>query len=217
MRNLLITLLICITLNSFSQDGRFNMSDVGKDFRGYVVLANHDTIKGSINLKHMYSMQKAPLFSPDSKDFKYVNRRYVPDGVICYELLNDTKWYSSKFVKLNAPKDFMRLERETFLLVYINGPISVFEYNFYEYDPADPSKNQAAEYIQFPNGKAVTAPNLLFGFKNKMSDYVKDYPELATKIRNKEKGYEVTNVYDIIKEYNAWYLARNPGFTIMKK
>jgi len=50
-----------------------------------------------------------------------------------------------------------------------------------------------------------------------MSEYVKDYPELAAKITAKEKGYGFTSINSIVREYNTWYMGKNPGFTIIEK
>lgn len=40
-------------------------------------------------------------------------------------------------------------------------------------------------------------------FAQKMSDFVSDNEELASKVRNKEKGYKMLNMLNIIDEYNA--------------
>ena len=42
-----------------------------------------------------------------------------------------------------------------------------------------------------------------------MSEYVKDYVELAQKIANKTEGYKNINIEAIIREYNDWYLSNN--------
>ncbi|MGB6269539.1 MAG: hypothetical protein WBF67_11080, partial [Olleya sp.] len=55
------------------------------------------------------------------------------------------------------------------------------------------------DYLKF------ASPKLLFSFKNVMSKYVSDYPELAKKIEDKEKGYKVLAILKIIDEYNAHF------------
>jgi hypothetical protein len=47
--------------------------------------------------------------------------------------------------------------------------------------------------------------SMLLGFAKKGSELVKEYPELAKKIANKEKGYGVTKLEEIVAEYNDWY------------
>ena len=41
-------------------------------------------------------------------------------------------------------------------------------------------------------------------FAKKMPPIISDYEELATKVANKEKGYKWLNLFEVIKEYNAW-------------
>jgi hypothetical protein len=72
-------------------------------------------------------------------------------------------------------------------------------------------------YIQLPDKKIVDVSSMVMGFPKKMSEYVKDYPELAAKITNKEKGYGFTNINAVVREYNEWYLKKDPGFTIVEK
>jgi len=55
------------------------------------------------------------------------------------------------------------------------------------------------EYLKF------ASPKLLFSFKKVMSKYLADYPELAKKVKDKEKGYRILAVLKIIKEYNAHF------------
>ena len=37
-----------------------------------------------------------------------------------------------------------------------------------------------------------------------MAHLVKDYPDLARKIRNEEEGYRYKDLEKIIREYNGW-------------
>lgn len=72
----------------------------------------------------------------------------------------------------------------------------------------DGSKIQT-ELMAVKDGKKqlkFTSPKVLFSFKNVMSKYVSDYPELAKKIKNKEKGYRILAILKIINEYNAHFV-----------
>jgi len=51
----------------------------------------------------------------------------------------------------------------------------------------------------------IGSPTFMMNFKKNMSEYVSDYPELAAKIKNKEKGYKMLARDKIIIEYNKWY------------
>jgi hypothetical protein len=48
------------------------------------------------------------------------------------------------------------------------------------------------------------ALGFIMKFKKKMSAYLSDYPELASKIANKEPGYTADDLQKIIEEYNSW-------------
>lgn len=207
-----ILILNFLAISAYSQNGSFKDSEVGSAFKGFVIMENNDTVKGIIKVDRMYEMQYAPTITPE-KQVKYV--WFTWEYVKYYQLDNSSKWYSTKFYNIKAPADDKRKGLGTFLLVHIYGPITVFHYNLYDPSIIHPTDTKT-EYIQFPNGEVVMAPTLAIGFRKKMSEYVKDYPELATKIANKEKGYGVLNVYDIINEYNSWYLAKNPNFNLLR-
>ena len=192
--------LTLFILNSFAQDGsKYDGARVGEYIRGFLIDETNDTIRGNINWKIHYRQQEYVAMESDNKDFR--TRSFLPKNVKYYELENNTKWFSTKFTVLKAPEDNKRNDKETFLLVYINGPITVFNYNFYD-SKTNPPTNDTPEYLQLPNGEVIIASSLILGFKKKMAEMVKDYPELAAKITNKEKGYGILGIYDIVREYN---------------
>ena len=43
----------------------------------------------------------------------------------------------------------------------------------------------------------------------KISKLVEDYPELSSKIANKEKGYGIMNMASIADEYNLFWKGKN--------
>jgi hypothetical protein len=216
MRINLIVLLSFIMMSTFAQSGStFNASQVGQNFKGFKVTVKHDTIKGSIYFSTQDMMQMA-------FEMKDQNNQGVWDNnwkyVICYQIENDTKWFSTMNTTLKAPADPKRLTEgtESFLLCQEVGPITLFEYNFVDYK-ASPRTSEVKTYLQLPNGDVVDVSSLLLGYAKKMSGYVKDYPELAAKITNKEKGYGLLNINNVVREYNTWYMSKNPGFSIIKK
>lgn len=213
MKKLLFVLLPFIMLNTFAQSSRFNVTDLGKNFKGFRVTDKHDTIRGSFIVYLQFIMQTGcQMQDADGKEL-YGNNW---ENTISYELENGLKWYSTKHTTLTPPDDKKRIGDECFLHVLEAGPITLFDYNFYDAG-ATPEINTVKTYIQLPDGKVVDASGLLLGFPKKMSEYVKDFTELATKITNKEKGYGFANINSVVREYNTWYLAKNPGFTIMNK
>jgi hypothetical protein len=58
------------------------------------------------------------------------------------------------------------------------------------------------------NATPVTIAYFGLGFAKKLSQYLSDYPELSKKVADKEKGYGMLKLLDIIAEYNSWYASR---------
>lgn len=211
----LLTILLSFTLvTGFAQKGRYNAADIDKDFPGFMVTEKHDTVKGTFRI-YLPEMMQIGCQMKDSKGESLYGNTW--NNVICYEIENGTKWYSTKFTKLKAPADPKRTGggAETFVIVVEKGPITLFDYFFV--DPsATPEKREQKSYMQLPEGEVVDVSSMLLGFAKKMPGYVKDFPELADKITKKEKGYGAMGINAIVREYNEWYLQKNPDFTIFK-
>jgi len=208
MKKLLTFLLSFIMLTSFAQTSRFNPTDLGKNFKGFRIDEKHDTIQGSFVQFIQFIMQTGCQMSDVNGKELYGN---TWDNTIYYEMENGLKWYSTKFTTLTPPADKIRIGDECFMHVMEAGPITLYDYNFYDAG-ATPEINEVKTYIQLPNIEVVDVSGMLIGFPKKMSAYVKDFPELAAKITNKEKGYGFTNINSIVREYNTWYMSQNPGF-----
>lgn len=73
----------------------------------------------------------------------------------------------------------------------------------------DESELWKDEFGKKENEKTLTRFDFKFllKFAKNMSEYVKDYMELAQKIANKKEGYKNINIEAIIREYNDWYLS----------
>jgi hypothetical protein len=215
MKNLLIVLLSFVMIGTFAQSGsRFNASDVGQNFKGFMVTLKHDTIKCSFTIVTQDFMQLS-CSANDLNGKQLWGNSW--NNIITYQIENNTKWYSTMLTTLKAPADPKRTggATESFLLCQEVGPITLFDYNFVDYK-ANPVINEVKSYMQLPNGEVVDISSLLLGYAKKMSGYVKDYPELAARITNKEKGYGMLNINNVVREYNTWYMSKNPGFTIFK-
>ena len=215
MKKLLIVVLVFVSFSAFGQKGKFNASQIGSDFKGLLVNEAGDTIKGSLRIYAMWQMQMGPALTPDDKNlgpqnFNYQNTKY-------YESENGNKWYSTKFTNLKPPADPKRPGGSdvTFLLAVESGPITLFDYDFMD-ESVTPLTEEVKSYMQLPSGEVIDVSSLLLGFPKKMSGYVSNYPELAKKITDKEKGYGALGLNAIVREYNEWYIAKNPGFTLMK-
>jgi len=216
MKKLLILTLSFVMLSTYAQKGKYNVADQFKDFKGFLITETGDTVKGTVKILDMFQMQMYPPFKAD--DTSLPSQIGGRDNSKYYESENGTKWYSTKFTNLKAPDDPKKPggpTPQTFLLTIEGGPITLFDYNFLD-ESVSPTKNEIKSYMQLQNGDLVEVASLLLGFPKKMSGWVSDYPELAKKIADKEKGYGVLGLNAIVREYNAWYIAKNPGFSMLK-
>ena len=203
-------------MSTIAQSGsKFNPSEVKQVLKGFLVTEKHDTLRGTFEIYTQDLMQLGCQMSDQNGKMLYGN---TWNNIITYQIENNTKWFSTKFTTLKAPTDPKRQGggTESFLLCEEVGPISLYEYNFVDYKVLPPT-SEVKTYMQLPDGEVVDISSLLLGYVKKMSGYVKDYPELAAKITNKEKGYGMLNINDVVREYNTWYMSKNPGFTIFKK
>jgi hypothetical protein len=216
MKFILIVLLSFVMMSTIAQSGsKFNPSEVKQVLKGFLVTEKHDTLRGTFEIYTQDLMQLGCQMSDQNGKMLYGN---TWNNIITYQIENNTKWFSTKFTTLKAPTDPKRQGggTESFLLCEEVGPISLYEYNFVDYKVLPPT-SEVKTYMQLPDGEVVDISSLLLGYVKKMSGYVKDYPELAAKITNKEKGYGMLNINDVVREYNTWYMSKNPGFTIFKK
>lgn len=216
MKKLLIVLLSFVMTGTFAQSGsKFNAADVGQTFKGFMVTVKHDTIKCTFTIMTQDFMQLS-CSANDLNGNQLWGNSFA--NIITYQIENKTKWFSTMLTTLKAPADPKRIGggTEAFLLCQEVGPITLFDYNFVD-NNASPVKNEMKSYMQLPNGEVIDLAGLLLGFAKKMSGYVSDDPELAAKITNKEKGYGVLNINNVVREYNTWYMSKNPNFSIIKK
>lgn len=188
-------------------------------YPGYVITHDDDTIFGYIKLNNYVDNQQKALFYNNPDDEKY-SVKYKPKDIKAYKV--GPRYYESfKFWPETEDRGFH------FFLRLIEGPISFYKWY---YEPVEKSKQR----VQVNDDGVITEFDMSFSenklsteliaiklggepeqldklkfvtnFKKNMSKYLEDYPELASKIANKEEGYSNADIEDIILEYNAWYL-----------
>jgi hypothetical protein len=115
-------------------------------------------------------------------------------------------------------------KKRVFLLRDVTGPISLYTYYV---DPSEAGKDRIKRNAKLPEEKRdykmdestlqftsfglkggvltdMSGPSWIMNYKKTMSEYVSDYPELAKKIADKEKGYGFINKLKHVYEYNDW-------------
>lgn len=217
MKKLLLLLALLISAGLMAQEDQEEVK-LWTIYPGYVITHSDDTIHGYIKLNNLANNQQKAFFysNPDDEDYTV---KYKPKDIKAYKV--GPRYYESfKFWPETEDRGMH------FFLKVIDGPISFYKWY---YEPVEQSKNRiqidddgiskidlsfseanlSTELIGIKLGgepEQLDKLKYITNFKKNMSKYLEDYPELATKIANKEEGYSSENIEEIIIEYNDWYL-----------
>lgn len=177
----------------------FAQSDyvIGRFYEGYIILPDGSREDGFIKYDIFNEMQGAIVFATDPKS-RRTRTTYKPKTLQGYKVADRT-WHSVLFKDIIGPKmqRFLQLESDGFIKLY-------------QYYPNEGNRPDDAQVvIQKGDEVAFNQGSLLTGFHKKVGELVSEHEELAAKVRNKEKGYKLLQLYDIIDEYNTWYQANH--------
>jgi len=181
----------------YEPDWSGKVYQVGKIYPGYYVTNTRDTVFGYFMHDNQKGNQKKCRFYANEMD-KKPSQEFKPEDIKSYKVgdkLYRTLNYSGGL--LNKPLRF--------LLVTNDGAVT--EFVFYSEDgemAAQPLFHKPFDPLHFD---PTPLSSFALGYAKKLSEYLSDYPALAKKISDKEKGYGVLNILAVIDEYNAWYAA----------
>lgn len=213
MKKTLFLLVLFVSSISFSQVDD-NWEEKSKKLPGWVITNNGEKIEGYLKrFLKIKSQRKVKFFKTlDSKPVVY-----GPKDLKAYKIADD--YYES------LPYEGFSGKKKVFLLRSVEGRITLFNY----YDLVEDDKGREMSFSSGKNTEIVLdfdghkieqrvlaikdgkerlkfgTTKFVFSFKKVMSKYVADYPELAKKIKKKEKGYRLLSLYKIIDEYNAHF------------
>jgi len=216
MKHLVLVFTVLISGLGFSQIDD-NWEDVSEKLPGYVITNKGEKIEGYLKrFLKIKSQRKVKFFKTlDSKPVVY-----GPKDLKAYKIENDD--YETH------PYEGLSGKTKVFLLRTVDGKISLFDYYIRVEDDqgkemtlskkgntevsldfdgtkiqteilAVKDEKKGKKYLKFASSKVI------FSFKGVMSKYVSDYPELAKKIKNKDKGYRILAILKIVNEYNAHF------------
>ncbi len=186
-------------------------------------------ISSSTVYKTPESVEKLDLIGKPVRGYYIDKNGKRINAVIKYQNVETLKNMNSTFLLYNIAyneKGFTEDESNNFRSILMKKDVKEFHLADFTYYKVNVSAlNPGGEWrvqsgdISYTTGKYIykvgDSPKeesmLVMGFKNSMSKLTADYAELSSKIKNKEKGYKFTNVENIIKEYNEWYLKQYPG------
>lgn len=147
------------------------------------------------------------------------------EGKILYqapEIMHDQNKYLVTYDEHGTKKNWSKGEIEAF---YVAGQLYIFTGEFWDIMIEEGAIRRLGRVVKNSStGEYVTADliqkvgispentaSLAFGFKNKMSELVEENKELSKKVKNREKGYRLMQMDDIIDEYNQWYDEEGPA------
>lgn len=213
MKQIVIVLALMMSSLGFSQIDD-NWEDASEKLPGYVVTNNGEKIEGYLKRFLKIKSQRKVKFFKTLDDKPVV---YDAKDLKAYHIADDS--YETH------PYEGLRGKTKVFLLKTVEGKIDLFEYYIRVEDDQGKEltlskKGNTEISLDFDGTKIETeilavkdgqkylkfsSPKFLFSFKNVMSKYVADYPELAKKIKSKEKGYKVLAILKIVNEYNTHF------------
>lgn len=189
----------------FSQSWTSDVYQVGVLYPGYIIKSTGEKVEGYIEAQPRgekqdlgNSNQTRVIFYTD-KDDKKSKVIYKPEDVTGY-MISDKVYKSMNYSGGLTSKPLR------FVLRVNEGCISSYVwYNCKQYyiNTGDCEWEEVQLY-QKGDDKPVEQSSFALNFSKKMSEYVSDYAELSKKILDKEKGYGLLKILDIIDEYNTW-------------
>lgn len=209
LRTLLSTGLFLLITTIYAQDWSSDVYRGGELYPGYIIDATGKKTEGYIKYQNRYTMQNEVLFFTDKDDKKSkqdlktkdLKEYKVADKL--YHCINYSGGLVGSAVRAN--------------LVVQEGCITQYVWYNRAENWAIMQKGATESEEEFMNRMYPSVmvfmkagdeqPRSLdyfgLGFPKKMSEYVSDNAELAKKVADKEQGYGMLKVLDIINEYNA--------------
>ena len=216
-----VLLIIIITVFIFIGDA-FSQTDTLKIkletiYPGYVITLDNDTVQGFIMLSNLVENQKKVLFynSPEDEE---PSVKYKPKLIKAY-LVGPRYYVTFKFQPEGEAYTYY------FFLRVLNGPVKLFKWYRVPENQSrlrvQVGKDKSAKFgfifsedelesqgiaIKL-DSKPVNLASRKFqtNFKKHMSALVEENTELVRKISDKEDGYTLEHIENIIVEYNFWY------------
>ena len=211
----LTVLLFFVSISIAQAQSWYNSELVGQKFPGYVITNEGEKLTGQIVYQTPHGMINRVKFYDDKSPDKLI--KFKAEELKAY-FVKDMLW------KAFEEKDALSLIKKdrvvkTFYLVITQGCIAIYESYTFGFIDNKVKRNQEGEtineislnpvekvelYLKKTEDKKMLSigdPKFVF-FAKGMSKYLADDPELAKKVKSKEKGYKRMHLYKIIDEYN---------------
>ncbi len=182
------------SLRSMNHYGR-NTPDITRKSKGYVVTVEHDTIRGIMTSTNIEDIQSEVALMDTNKQ----KTTYEANQLICISI-NTVDGLPIKFETVQITGQTYCIHR------LVNGYAKLYV----KYTSLQGRSKMPILYAK-KGSHSIQAFGIFDDrvvsndFRKTASAYFKDYPELAKKIRDKEKEYKFEDIEKIFKEYNDWH------------
>lgn len=183
MRKIILLLLVVVLANNLQSQTKYKLFQY---YEGYIIKKDGSKERGLIQYLDESDRYKKVIFRKTKKDKR---QKFGVKDIKGYKVA-DVTYHAVQF---KGPV-FKNLN---FLKVDAEGCINKYHMRKYE----DGAWEGVIVYQK--DGEAVSADVFVLNFAKKMSEFIKDDKELATKVQNKEKGYRILAIDAIIDEYNT--------------
>lgn len=190
----LITALFAICLIFSTNDVAAQDYRVNSFYEGYVVKKDGSRLEGFILYGTMEQNKGLAVFYTDKNNRK-TKQKFKTKDIAGYKVGSE-EYISVTYRSVLKQRVFAKVESKGQIMV-----LSV----------AEPGENGAWSYnmaLKKGDEDAIGTARFI-NFAKQMSQYISDYEALATKVKNKEKGYRLLSMLDIIAQYNEWYEENN--------
>lgn len=224
---IIIAIALIITSIGFSQDDtRGSEADwspetyqVGKMYPGYIIKLDGDTVQGFLKADNRCSIGGIGSSNQNKVKFYLQKSDRRPDGKYKPKDIKGYKIADKVYESINFSGGLFN--KPNFNLVIEDGAIRLYEWYATVENYSSLSKQKGESWEEYDARRFETRiivakdpeepieyNKLGLRFKKKMPPLIKDYPEMAKKVANKEKGYKFINLFDVIEEYNEWKAAQ---------
>ncbi|MCW3091956.1 MAG: hypothetical protein JWP81_3025 [Ferruginibacter sp.] len=157
---------------------------------GFVVTNKNDTIYGLLKLRNTfpYRVHESVLFRQTEEAQPQPFPPAEIKGFVIGKEIYESKYLSDK------------KERKGFFQIKIKGFLSYYEMESYGGPQAGSSYKVLLQKEDTDQLFIYDVGNFFFPFRRKLSEYLKDYPELASKI--KHNVYNEVHIIQIVNKYN---------------
>jgi len=207
LNGIVLSLFAIISLTVGAQDWSTDVYKYGEQYPGFVIDVSGKKIEGFIKYQNRYTMQNSVLFysekgnkkskvkykTADLKEYKVADKVYhcIPySGGLSAKAIR-----ANLLVKEGCIAEYVWYDRaENYATMQKSPSETDEEFMIRKYPP---------KTVYFKNGdKPRTVDYFGLKFSTKMSEWISDNQGLSEKVANKEKGYKMLNILNIIEEYN---------------